>query len=100
MDGDGGGGTMGGLHGDVGGGVNGDTEARMENADGDSRTSALQSMGYIDNGTGMGRREGDSTDAGHSVLQSVLLITVAVFVGGSLLYFLITGILAMFGVTL
>lgn len=91
---------MGGLHGDVGGGVNGDMEARMENADGDSETSALQSMGYIDNGTGMGRREKDSTDSGHTVLQMVLMIIVAVFVGGSLLYFLITGILAMFGVPL
>ncbi|MFC6769297.1 hypothetical protein [Natrinema soli] len=100
MDGDGGGGAMGSLHGDVGGGVNGDMEARMENADGDSGTSALQSMGYIDNGTGMAQGEGDSTDSAHSVLQSVILITVAVFFGGSLLYFLITGILSLFGVTL
>ncbi|QRV14639.1 hypothetical protein JMJ58_17145 [Haloterrigena salifodinae] len=82
------------------GSLNGDIEARMENADGDSETSALQSMGYIDNGTGMSRREEDSTDSGHSVLQMVLLITVAVFFGGSLLYFLITGILAIFGVSL
>ncbi|NUC71482.1 hypothetical protein HTZ84_04005 [Haloterrigena sp. SYSU A558-1] len=82
------------------GSLNGDIEARMENADGDSETSALQSMGYIDNGTGMGRREEDSTDSGQSVLQTVLLITVAVFFGGSLLYFLITGVLAIFGVSL
>ncbi|ELZ17992.1 hypothetical protein C477_12327 [Haloterrigena salina JCM 13891] len=82
------------------GSLNGDIEARMENADGDSETSALQSMGYIDNGTGMGRREEDSTDSRQSVLQMVLLITVAVFFGGSLLYFLITGLLAIFGVSL
>ncbi|NUB92603.1 hypothetical protein HT576_16470 [Haloterrigena sp. SYSU A121-1] len=82
------------------GSLNGDIEARMENADGDSETSALQSMGYIDNGTGTGRREEDSTDSGQSVLQTVLLITVAVFFGGSLLYFLITGVLAIFGVSL
>ena len=100
MDGTDGGGSMGSLHGDVGGGVNGDMEARMENADGDSGTSALESMGYIDNGAGMGRRKDDSTGSGHSVLQTVLLILVAVFFGGSLLYFLITGILSMFGVPL
>lgn len=91
---------MGSLHGDVGADVNGDMEARMENADGDSGTSTLQSMGYIDNGTGMGRREDDSTDSRHSVLQMIVLILVAVFFGGSLLYFLITGMLGMFGVPL
>ncbi|WP_137290578.1 hypothetical protein [Natronorubrum halophilum] len=82
------------------GSLNGDIGARMENADGDSGTSALQSMGYMNTGTGMGRKEEDSTDSGHSILRMVLLITVAVFFGGSLLYFLITGILALFGIPL
>ncbi|WP_339106000.1 hypothetical protein [Haloterrigena salinisoli] len=82
------------------GSLNGDIEARMENADGDSGTSILQSMGYIDDGTGTDRREEDSADSGHSVLQMVLMITVSVLFGGSLLYFLITGILAIFGVSL
>lgn len=100
MDADDGGGAMGGIHGDVGGGVNGGLESRMENADGDSEASTLQSMGYRTDDGGMGRKEGNAADSGRSVLESVGLITVALFVGSSLLYFLLTGILAMFGVYL
>ncbi|WP_224448628.1 hypothetical protein [Haloprofundus salilacus] len=101
MDGDGGGmdgGEMGSMHSIGMEDVNGDIEARMERTDGDPGISALQSMGYIDNGDGIGQREGDSTDSGHSALQSILITTVVVFFVGSLLYFLITGILGMLGV--
>lgn len=95
-----GGGSIWGQNGDTGGGVTGDMESRMENADGNSGTSALQSMGDRNDETGMGQRGGESTGSTHSVLQMVFMIIVAVFFGGSLLYFLITGLLAMFGVPL
>lgn len=82
------------------GDINGDIEARMENADGDSGTSVLKSMGYIDKGARIGQNNGGSMDTGHSVLQSILITTVVVFFGVSCLYFLLSGIWAMFGVHL
>lgn len=91
---------MGGMNSIGIGDVNGDIEARMENADGDSGTSVLQSMGYLDTGAKIGSTDGDSTDSGPSVLQSVIMIAVAVFFGVSCLYFLLSGILAIFGVQL
>lgn len=102
MDGDGG--EMGGgdtsMHGVRTGDANGDIEARMENADRDSGASVLQSMGYLNDDAGIGRSDGGSTDSRLSVLKSALILVVVVFFGMSLLYFLVTGILAMVGVSL
>ncbi|QLG26653.1 hypothetical protein HUG10_03450 [Halorarum halophilum] len=103
MDGDGGGLEGGGMGGMNSGGirdVNGDIEARMENTDGDSGVAALQSMGYIDGGAEMGQGDGDSTSSWHSTLNSVIVIAMAALLGGYLLYSLLSGILAMFGVQL
>lgn len=94
------GGEVGGVNRVGMGDVNGDIEARMENADGDSGTSTLQSMGYIDSDAGTGRTDGDSTDSGHSVLKPIVITAVVAFFGLSCLYFLLSGILAMFGVQL
>ena len=103
MDGDSGGmdgGEMGGVNGAGMGDTDGDTRAGMESTDGDPGTSTLQSMGYIDSGAGMARGDRDSTDSGASVLQSVIIVAVIVFFGVSFVYFLLMGILAMFGMQL
>ncbi|EJN58409.1 hypothetical protein [Halogranum rubrum] len=98
MDGDGG--EMGGMHGAGTGDVNGDIEARMENVDGDSGASVLQSMGYLDSDTGTNRSDGESTSSEFSTLKTTLILVLSVFFAGSLLYFLVTGILSVFGVSL
>lgn len=88
------------MHGVGTGYANRDSEARMENADSDSGASVLQSMGYRNDDTGFGRSDVDSTDSKLSALKSVILLVGAVFFGSSFLYFLVAGILEMFGVSL
>lgn len=96
MDGDDASDAMGGLH-DVGG-SGGSIEARME--DGDSGTSTLQSLGYVENGPETSREGGKSPDSWISTFKTAVMALVAVFLGLSLLYLFITSILFMFGVTL
>lgn len=96
-------GGIGDLNGGGMGGMDGDGGTGTESTDGDHPdpgTSALQSMGYIDSGAGMDRTGGDSTGSWTSSLQSVIITAMMVFVGLGFVYFLIGGILAMFGVQL
>lgn len=97
------GGVMGGLSSGGRVGMNEDGRDGTESTDGDhpdSGTSALESMGYIDSGTGIERRNGNSTSSGTSVIWSAITAAMMVFVGFSFVFFLLRGILAMFGVQL
>ncbi|WP_276254019.1 hypothetical protein [Halomontanus rarus] len=106
MDGDGGGmdrGAMGGLSSGEMVGMNKDGRDGTESTDGDhpdSGTSALESMGYIDSGTGIDRRTGDSPSSGTSIIRSAITAAMMVFVGFAFVFFLLRGILAVFGVQL
>ncbi|WP_435362173.1 hypothetical protein [Haloarchaeobius sp. DFWS5] len=98
MDGDDGGmgsGGLGSAHSVGNTDIDGDTEARMENADGDSGMSALQSMGYVDSDAGTER---DATGSGHSTLQTVVILAVVGFFGLSVLYLIISTLLLTFGI--
>lgn len=98
MDEDGGGMDIGGMS---GGEMMGRTGAEIGSTDGDSPDSAesvLQSMGYRDGGTGTGRTDENSTGSWVSDLQTIVILAVVGFLGVSTAYFLITGVLAMFGV--
>ncbi|ADB63151.1 hypothetical protein Htur_4337 (plasmid) [Haloterrigena turkmenica DSM 5511] len=100
MDGDGGGMDSGGMS---GGGIGGMDVTGIESTDRDSPDSAesvLQSMGYRDSGVGMERRDENSTDSWTSDLRTVMILAVVGFFGVCFVYFLLTGILAMFGVYL
>lgn len=90
---------MGGMSGDGSGGTNGQYGIGMESSDDDSPSAALKSMGYVDKGAKMGGVEGAATSSELSILQKILLVLVAVF-GVYVVYSVITGILALFGVQL
>ncbi|WP_276256262.1 hypothetical protein [Halomontanus rarus] len=101
MDGDGGGIDGGGMAGMNGGGmVDMDGDGRTDGDYPDAGTSALESMGYIDSGTRVNGTGRDSTSSWASVLKSVVTTAVMVFFGVCFVYFLLGGILAMFGVQL
>lgn len=76
----------------------GDGETGSTNVD--SGTSALQSMGYLDRGAETGRERGDSTRSVFSIIVNGIVMVVAAFTAISLLYFLVAGVLAVFGVYL
>lgn len=100
MDGDGGGMDVGGMS---GGGMGGTSGVGMGSTTEDSQDSAeavLQSMGYRDSEAEMDRTDGNSTGSWTSVLQSVVILVMVGFLGISFVYFLITGVLAIFGVHL
>ena len=102
MDGGAGGmddGGMGGTSGDGSSGTNGKYGIGMERSDDDSATATLQSMGYVDDETKMAGVDGDSTDSGFPIIQSIFLVLVAVL-GVYVVYSAVTGILAMFGLSL
>lgn len=100
MDGDGGGMDAGGLS---GGGMGGTHEVGMGRTgedSPDSGESVLQSMGYRDSEAGMNRTDGNSTGSRTSILQTVVTLAIVGFLGIGFAYFLLTGILAIFGVHL
>ncbi|WP_435362812.1 hypothetical protein [Haloarchaeobius sp. DYHT-AS-18] len=98
MDGDGGG-----TDGVSPGVLNGGNVAGRDHLDGEptnSESSVLQSLGYTNDHAGMDRAGGDAANSRIETLKMVILNTVLLFVGLNLLYFLLSGILAMFGVRL
>lgn len=100
MDGDGGGMDGGGMSGGGMGGTHGVGMGSTGEDSPDSGESVLQSMGYRDSEAGMNRTEGNSTGSWTSVLQKVIILTVVGFLGVCFVYFVLTGILAIFGVHL
>lgn len=100
MDGDGGGMDVGGMS---GGGMGGTPGVGMETTgeeSPDSGEEVLQSMGYRDSGAGMERTDESSTGSWTAVLQRVAILALVGFLAISSAYFLLTGILALFGVSL
>lgn len=97
MDGDGGGTDAGGMGAMDSGGA---AEMGSTNEESpDSGSSVLQSMGYLDSGTEMNSADG-SAGSEMSVFESVVIAAVVLLVGIGFLYFLLAGILAIFGVQL
>ncbi|WP_435316968.1 hypothetical protein [Haloarchaeobius sp. TZWSO28] len=101
MDGDGG--DDGGMDRFELGALIGDYVPGMERPNGeivDSESSVLESMGYVDAEAGTDRTGSDSTDSRTETLKTVLITVMVLSFGLGLLYFLLTGILAILGVQL
>lgn len=70
----------------------------LESSD-DSATATLESMGYVDDETEVSEADGTYPGSGFSVLQWIIIALVAAL-AVYLVYVVITGVLAVFGVYL
>ncbi|WP_339102841.1 hypothetical protein [Haloterrigena salinisoli] len=80
-----------------GGGISGLGSESTE-YESESSEEVLQSMGYRHSEAEIDRTNGNSTGSWTEVLQQVMILALVGFLGVSFAYFLLTGILAIFGV--
>ncbi|WP_459194545.1 hypothetical protein [Halosimplex sp. J119] len=99
MDGDG----ASGVDGEIGGlnptGTGNADQTEGGSEDG-SASGALRSMGYTDSGAEVGRDDGDGTGSGDSILQTVVIVTVAGSFALTAAFFFLQMILAVLDVVL
>ncbi|AEH38476.1 hypothetical protein Halxa_3871 [Halopiger xanaduensis SH-6] len=70
----------------------------VEGEPSDSGSATLQSMGYLDSDTETRRTDGHFTGSKTSILKSIIILAVAAVFVSLLLYYVVSGLLMLFGI--